>query len=664
MRVYLRSDILPRIAADLRFGSNPFEQEEGGYLIGRFNGTAVEVVTYTLDRAADRTPATIRFREAHMDHVADLIRDLRDPTLYRVGTWHTHPPGFGTRYSSVDAEYLFVEHAVLRADGIDAAMLPQVHMIVGWGEVGNYQVYGMRVESPGFELRPGGAPVERHLSAIEAALRQGQPAGLLLKGETVSYSGGAVVAALTAGTLEGVFRCFPHGAIAEEVEAIYLANLVHHVRRRSGDLPRQLRRRQIELDYYRITAPDGRPQLASAALAVGLNGSDPRPRFVPCEIEPAIPVLLSNPDTPADPPLDLGVPGGAVVADVGRTLQAIRRLTAPPILSAVRPLAERERWLRTTMVDEAGEVTLPDDAAIADLADPDPVVPLALFWRSPDLRPETVFGLRTKRLRDLGYDLDRLRGSRVVVAGVGLLGSEVASLLAACGVGHLVLLDSGVVDFANVFRQRLYTRRDVYRPKAEVAAARLSEGGGTVDGHRLSIPNVGGDAATGLTGLDGLVAEADLVVGAVDSFSGRAVLQALCLRRRVPFLSTSVGLVAPGGQADIFLALPNRPGCYACSRRLMPTLDTAACTLAPPELAPIAGGIVLRLAIELLHGQVHTAREVTVSETAEVLFRVDVKQIGSADPACEVCGPEGLRPSDGTDDEFFARVHTWLTGCR
>jgi len=67
----------------------------------------------------------------------------------------------------------------------------------------------------------------------------------------------------------------------------------------------------------------------------------------------------------------------------------------------------------------------------------------------------------------------QLRGAAALVAGVGGVGCIVAETLARCGVGHLLLVDNGVVDWPDLSRQMLYTPEHVGRPKVEAARRRL-----------------------------------------------------------------------------------------------------------------------------------------------------------------------------------------------
>ena len=69
--------------------------------------------------------------------------------------------------------------------------------------------------------------------------------------------------------------------------------------------------------------------------------------------------------------------------------------------------------------------------------------------------------------------LERLQASRVIVFGVGGVGSWCAEALARSGVGELTLVDSDVVCITNVNRQLQAAVGCVGKPKVEVLQARL-----------------------------------------------------------------------------------------------------------------------------------------------------------------------------------------------
>eukprot|EP00198_Chlamydomonas_reinhardtii_P003401 XP_001692737.1 HesA/MoeB/ThiF family protein [Chlamydomonas reinhardtii] len=69
--------------------------------------------------------------------------------------------------------------------------------------------------------------------------------------------------------------------------------------------------------------------------------------------------------------------------------------------------------------------------------------------------------------------LDKLAAARVLVVGLGGVGSYVAEFLVRAGVGHLAIVDGDVVDVTNKNRQLPALDSTVGQPKAEVMSRRL-----------------------------------------------------------------------------------------------------------------------------------------------------------------------------------------------
>lgn len=127
----------------------------------------------------------------------------------------------------------------------------------------------------------------------------------------------------------------------------------------------------------------------------------------------------------------------------------------------------------------------------------------------------------------------RLTAAHVLIIGAGGLGCTVIPVLAAAGVGHLTIMDPDQVEMSNLHRQTLYRAADVGEPKAVAAAARATalnpDGQGTAIVDRLDPANA-----------PGLIATADLVVDAADSFAVTYTLSDLCLAAGKPLISASI----------------------------------------------------------------------------------------------------------------------------
>lgn len=82
---------------------------------------------------------------------------------------------------------------------------------------------------------------------------------------------------------------------------------------------------------------------------------------------------------------------------------------------------------------------------------------------------------RQLMLEDIAIEgQQKLLASRVLIIGLGGLGSPAALYLAGAGVGTLVLADDDDVHVSNLQRQILFTSDDIAQPKATAARQRLA----------------------------------------------------------------------------------------------------------------------------------------------------------------------------------------------
>ena len=69
----------------------------------------------------------------------------------------------------------------------------------------------------------------------------------------------------------------------------------------------------------------------------------------------------------------------------------------------------------------------------------------------------------------------KILSSKILVVGVGGLGSPAAESLVRAGVGTIGLIDNDIVNLSNIHRQSLFNSKDIKKFKVDVAAKKLKE---------------------------------------------------------------------------------------------------------------------------------------------------------------------------------------------
>lgn len=173
---------------------------------------------------------------------------------------------------------------------------------------------------------------------------------------------------------------------------------------------------------------------------------------------------------------------------------------------------------------------------------------------------------RHLRLPEIGVDGQRrLLDSRVLLVGVGGLGSPAALYLAAAGVGQLTLVDDDRVERSNLQRQVVHDDAAIGEPKVRSAARRLAAINPDIRIDAVSERLVEGNATRLFTGQD-------FVIDGADNFTTRYRINAACLELGIPWAYGAIQRFQ--GQASVFW--PGRGPCYRC---LFPEPP-------PPEFAP------------------------------------------------------------------------------
>ena len=139
----------------------------------------------------------------------------------------------------------------------------------------------------------------------------------------------------------------------------------------------------------------------------------------------------------------------------------------------------------------------------------------------------------------------RLAGSRLLVVGLGGVGSWAAEMLCRAGVGALTLVDADVVDVTNVNRQMPALASTVGLPKCDVVAERLRAINPAV---QLAVKQQFIEPGNIAQLLDEY--QYDFVVDAIDTLEPKCALIRTCWERGIRIIS-SMGAGAKCNLADI-----------------------------------------------------------------------------------------------------------------
>jgi molybdopterin-synthase adenylyltransferase len=222
---------------------------------------------------------------------------------------------------------------------------------------------------------------------------------------------------------------------------------------------------------------------------------------------------------------------------------------------------------------------------------------------------------------------ERLLEARVLVVGLGGLGSPVAMYLAAAGVGSLMVADFDTVDLSNLQRQILHSTERIGMPKVDSAlhSLRALNPESQVDGYKGNI-----DEDT----LPDLLEGVDAVVDGCDNFATRFAVNEACFRAGIPLISGAA--IRTEGQVAVFSGKPGGP-CYQCLYPRDGSVDET-CT-ANGVLSPVVGIIGSIQATETLKVLTGAGEPLFGRLLLMDAMSMEFRSVRlPADPRCPVCG--------------------------
>src|ERR1700689_5711811 len=137
-------------------------------------------------------------------------------------------------------------------------------------------------------------------------------------------------------------------------------------------------------------------------------------------------------------------------------------------------------------------------------------------------------------LKEIGLEGQaKLGRARVLIVGLGGLGSPVMQYLAGAGIGLLGLIDADVLDASNLHRQPIYARADIGTPKADLARAAIAAINPAVRVESTAAPFNADNALE-------LIRRHDIVVDCSDNFRTKYLINDAAVLAQKPAVFASV----------------------------------------------------------------------------------------------------------------------------
>jgi molybdopterin/thiamine biosynthesis adenylyltransferase len=222
----------------------------------------------------------------------------------------------------------------------------------------------------------------------------------------------------------------------------------------------------------------------------------------------------------------------------------------------------------------------------------------------------------------------KLMQSRVLIIGLGGLGSPALYYLAAAGIGEIGIADSDWVDLSNLQRQILHGREDVGRQKTLSAQNTITKLSPDIRLNRYPF------RITEENGSD-VVAPYDFVIEATDNFSSKFLINDVCVKLGKPF--SHAGILGAYGQA--MTVMPGKSPCFRCVFQTIPPPDAVETADDLGVLGTVAGVFGCIQATEAIKYLLGRGRLLTGRLLTWDLFSMTFREIElPRNSRCEVCG--------------------------
>lgn len=172
----------------------------------------------------------------------------------------------------------------------------------------------------------------------------------------------------------------------------------------------------------------------------------------------------------------------------------------------------------------------------------------------------------------------KLKSSKVLVVGLGGLGSGVLHYLAIAGTGTIGIIDKDNVELSNLNRQILHNEDNLNQPKTDSASEKIKK-------MNVDIKIISYNKALTQENAKEILSGYDFVVEASDNFETKFLVNDCCIKLGIPFVIG--GVLQFEGQ--LMTVLPGKSACYRCIFKEIPEKGSYPTTNEEGIIGTVAG---------------------------------------------------------------------------
>ena len=213
----------------------------------------------------------------------------------------------------------------------------------------------------------------------------------------------------------------------------------------------------------------------------------------------------------------------------------------------------------------------------------------------------------------------KLENSKIVIVGLGAIGSLTAELLVRSGVKHLILIDRDYIESSNLQRQHMFVVSDIGEPKVKVSEKYLKK-----INSKIKVKSYFDNLDH--TNIDLL--DSDLVLDCTDNLQTRFLINDYCKKNKINWIFSS----AIKGHGYVFNVLPKGP-CFNCIFESLSSSDTCETVGVMNTITSLISSLQVNEAIKILIGKKSETDliYVNINENNILKIKVNKKKL------CTVC---------------------------